>query len=59
LILAYALFRSMFDAPVGLANALFFVLLLTLLVTLYDRYRQVYLMRFSASERAEKTLTRS
>jgi len=50
LILTYALFRSMFDAPVSLANALFFVLLLTLLVTLYDRYRQVYLMRFSAPE---------
>jgi len=46
LILAYALLRSRFDAPVSMANALFFVLLLTLLVTLFDRYRQVYLMRF-------------
>ena len=48
LILTYALLRSRFDAPVSLANALFFVLLLTLLVTLFDRYRQVYLMRFGA-----------
>jgi hypothetical protein len=49
LILAYALLRSRFDAPVSMANALFFVLLLTLLVTLFDRYRQVYLMRFGTS----------
>jgi hypothetical protein len=46
LILGYALLRTRFDEPVGIANALFFVLLLTLLVTLFDRYRQVYLMRF-------------
>ncbi len=45
LILGYALLRTRFDEPVSLANALFFVLLLTLLVTLFDRYRQVYLMR--------------
>ncbi len=30
----------------GVANALFLALLLTLLVTLFDHYRQVYLMRF-------------
>ena len=46
LILAYAFLRSRFDDPVSIGNALFFVLLLTLLVTLFDRYRQVYLMRF-------------
>ena len=46
LILVYALLRSRFDAPVSIGNALFFALLLTLLVTLFDRYRQVYLMRF-------------
>ena len=45
LIMGYALLRTRVDAPVSLANALFFVLLLTLLVTLFDRYRQVYLMR--------------
>ncbi len=48
LILGYALLRTRFDEPVSLANALFFVLLLTLLVTLFDRYRQVYLMRFGS-----------
>jgi len=46
LILAYALLRSRLDDPVSVGHALFFALLLTLLVTLFDRYRQVYLMRF-------------
>ena len=49
LLLAYTFLRSRFEAPVGLANALFFAFLLTLLVTLYDQYRQVYLMRLGAS----------
>jgi hypothetical protein len=49
LLLAYTFLRSRFEAPVNLANALFFAFLLTLLVTLYDRYRQVYLMRFRPS----------
>jgi hypothetical protein len=46
LILSYAFLRSRVDDPVSTGNALFFALLLTLLVTLFDRYRQVYLMRF-------------
>ena len=46
LILAYAFLRSRFDAPISMGNALFLALLLTLLVTLFDHYRQVYLMRF-------------
>jgi hypothetical protein len=46
LLLSYALLRSRLDAPVSLANTLFFSVLLSLLVTLFDRYRQVYLMRF-------------
>ena len=49
LLLVYALARTRFDDPVSVASILFFALLLTLLVTLYDRYRQVYLMRFSES----------
>jgi hypothetical protein len=36
--------------PIQLVNAMFFVVLLTLLITLYDRYRQVYLMRFALRE---------
>lgn len=32
-----------------MGNGLFFVLLLTLLVTLFDHYRQVYLMRFGST----------
>ena len=44
-LLAYALLRTRFFDPVSVLNILFFVLLLTLLITLYDRYRQVYLMR--------------
>jgi hypothetical protein len=46
LILAYAFLRSRLGDLASIANALFFVLLLTLLVTLFDHYRQVYLMRF-------------
>ncbi len=49
LILAYTWLRSRFDDPVSIGNALLFALLLTLLVTLFDRYRQVYLMRFGPS----------
>jgi hypothetical protein len=48
-LLVYAFLRTRFDDPVSVLNILFFVLLLTLLITLYDRYRQVYLMRFSES----------
>jgi hypothetical protein len=46
-LLVYAFLRTRFDDPVSVLNILFFVVLLTLLITLYDRYRQVYLMRFS------------
>ena len=45
-LLAYAFLRARFEDPASTANILFFVILLTLLITLYDRYRQVYLMRF-------------
>jgi hypothetical protein len=50
ILLGYTLLRTRFDAPVSVVNALFFALLVTLLVTLFDRYRQVYLMRFAASD---------
>jgi hypothetical protein len=50
--LAYAALRTGLENPVSIANVLFFVLLLTLLVTLYDRYRQVYLMRFGPGGRS-------
>jgi hypothetical protein len=50
LLLAYAFLRSMIDAPIRTENVLFIALLLTLLVTLFDRYRQVYLMRFGTSD---------
>lgn len=39
-----------FDGSINLANTLFFVLLLTLNVTLYDWYRQAYEHRIAASE---------
>jgi len=48
-LLVYAFLRTRFDDAVSVVNILFFVLLLTLLITLFDRYRQVYLMRFSGS----------
>ncbi len=34
----------------NLTNTLFFILLLTMLVTLFDRYRTVYLMRFTTNK---------
>jgi len=49
LILGYAFLRSRFGDPLSIANALFVVLLLTLLVTLFDQYRQVQLMRLGPS----------
>ena len=41
------------DGSINLGNTLFFVLLLTLLVVLYDRYRAVYDARFSAGDAGE------
>jgi hypothetical protein len=35
------------DGAISLGSAVFFIVLLTLIVTLFDRYRQVYLMRFA------------
>jgi hypothetical protein len=49
LMLAHALLQFGVGKSISVANALFFILLLTLLVTLFDRYRQVYLMRFATS----------
>jgi hypothetical protein len=45
--LVYVLFRRMAGDYVAMGNAIFFVILFSLLVTLFDHYRQVYLMRFS------------
>ena len=50
LFLGYAFLMSRTVEPIQLVNAMFFVVLLTLLITLYDRYRQVYLMRFALRE---------
>ena len=47
LVLVYAWLLPNFDGSINLGNTLFFALLLTLIVTLFDRYRQVYLMRFA------------
>ena len=47
LVLVYALLLSSLDGSINLENTLFFVLLLTLTVALYDHYRQVYQMRFA------------
>jgi hypothetical protein len=40
----YTFLQSMLEHPVRLINSLFFVLLISLLVTLFDRYRQIYLI---------------
>jgi hypothetical protein len=47
LVLAYAGLLRRVGGSLDLATTLFFALLLTLLVVLFDRYRQVYLMRFA------------
>jgi hypothetical protein len=46
LAMIYIFVRTLFGNPVSAANVLFLALLLTLLVTLYDRYHQVYIMKF-------------
>jgi hypothetical protein len=52
LMLVYTVLRRMLEDPVGSLNALFFVILFSLLITLFDRYRQVYLMRFGKSDQS-------
>ena len=47
LALLYNFLLPRFEGSINLTNTLFFVLLLTVLVTLYDRYRVVYTMRFA------------
>ena len=49
LVLAAGLMLPRFDGSINLGNTLFFVLLLTLNVTLYDRYHRVYVHRFAGS----------
>jgi len=50
LVLVYAFLLPRFDGSINLGNTLFFVLMLTLLVTLYDRYRPLHLERFAADD---------
>lgn len=50
LILLYAFLLPNFDGSINLGNTLFFVLLLTLIVTLFDSYHQQYEARFIAPE---------
>lgn len=47
-VLAYFFLLSRYEGSLNLVNTLFFILLLTLNVTLYDRYRQVYRERHRA-----------
>jgi hypothetical protein len=46
LILIFASVMPSFEGSINVGNTLVFIMILTLLVTLYDRYRQVYLLRF-------------
>jgi hypothetical protein len=50
LILAFDFVLPRLDGAINLGSALFFVLLLTLNVTLYDRYHQVYVHRLAGSK---------
>ena len=49
-LLVYSILRNLIGDRVIFANALFFVVLFSLLITLFDHYRQVYLIRFSSSK---------
>jgi hypothetical protein len=51
LIVAIALILPSVDGSISIANTLFFALLLTLIITLFDRYHQVYLHRFPPRNR--------
>jgi hypothetical protein len=61
LVLLYAFLLPNFDGSINLGNTLFFILLLTLIVTLFDHYYPVYRTRFLESsdsalgERVEST----
>jgi hypothetical protein len=52
LVLIYTFLLPEFDGSINLGNTLFFVLLLTLLVTLFDRYRPFYDMRVAMQSEA-------
>jgi len=52
LVLIYSLLLPAFDGSVNVGNTLFFVLLLTLLVTMFDRYRPVYEARVALAEQS-------
>lgn len=47
-VLFYIFLLRSYEGTINLTNTLFFILLLTLNVTLYDRYRQVYRERYRA-----------
>jgi hypothetical protein len=49
LVLFYVFLLPRFDGSINLGNTLFFVLLLTLIVTLYNLYRPIYVRRFAAN----------
>ena len=49
LVIAYDLLISRPSGSIQIGNTVFFVLMLTLLATLFDRCRLVYLMRFAPS----------
>lgn len=50
LILLYGFLAPRVDGSVNLGNTLFFVLMLTLMVTLFDRYRPFYLARLAETK---------
>ena len=51
----YAVLRTALDYPILIANAVFFVLLFSLLITLFDQYRIIYMRRFYPSEQSHQT----
>ncbi len=55
MVLVYSLIMLGIHGSISVANALFFVLLLTLIMTLFDRFQMVYLARFPRGERRIQT----
>ena len=50
LILLIAVLLPTFEGSINLVNAIFFTLLFTVIVTMFDHYRQVHLRRFATDK---------
>lgn len=56
MVLVYSLVMLSIYGSIGVANALFYTLLLTLIMTLFDRFQLVYQTRFLIQDRSERMI---